>query len=230
MATNNAINLTASGVVAYNGSGTFAGRTLTAGSTKISITNGDGTAGNPTIDATEANFTLDNIGGTLSVNKGGTGNTTFTAYSVICGGTTATNPFQNVSGLGNSGQVLTSNGAAALPSWQDAGTLPWTEVTGTTQSMAVNNAYVANNVAEVDLTLPATAALGDVVQVQGLGAGLFTITQNAGDIIHFGSSATTTGVGGDITATNRYDSVKLVCIVANDEWSVTQSIGNFTIT
>jgi hypothetical protein len=33
-------------------------------------------------------------------------------------GTTGTGAFQNVSGLGTSGQVLTSNGAAAAPTWQ----------------------------------------------------------------------------------------------------------------
>lgn len=58
--------------------------------------------------------------GTAVVAGGGTGNTTFTAYSVICAGTTATGAFQNVSGLGTATQVLTSNGAGSLPSWQDA--------------------------------------------------------------------------------------------------------------
>lgn len=60
------------------------------------------------------------IFGTAVVGGGGTGNTTFTAYSVICAGTTATGAFQNVSGLGSSAQVLTSNGAGALPTWQAA--------------------------------------------------------------------------------------------------------------
>lgn len=49
---------------------------------------------------------------------GGTGNTTFTAYSVICAGTTATGNFQNAVGLGTADQVFTSNGAGALPSWK----------------------------------------------------------------------------------------------------------------
>lgn len=53
--------------------------------------------------------------------EGGTGDTSFTAYSVITGGTTSTGALQNVSGVGTSGQVLTSNGAAALPTWQNTG-------------------------------------------------------------------------------------------------------------
>lgn len=54
------------------------------------------------------------------VAKGGTGVASHTAYSVVCGGTTGTGALQNVSGVGTSGQVLTSNGAAALPTWQAA--------------------------------------------------------------------------------------------------------------
>lgn len=57
----------------------------------------------------------------ITVNHGGTGNTTFTPYSVLCAGTTATGAFQNVTGVGTATQVLTSNGAGLLPTWQDAG-------------------------------------------------------------------------------------------------------------
>lgn len=60
-------------------------------------------------------------GTAITVANGGTGNTTFTAYSVICAGTSSTGTFQNVSGVGTSGQLLTSNGASALPTWQAAG-------------------------------------------------------------------------------------------------------------
>lgn len=68
-----------------------------------------------------SNVNLNNgVRGTLLVPNGGTGVGTFTAYSVICAGTTSTGAFQNVSGLGSAGQLLTSNGAGALPSWQAA--------------------------------------------------------------------------------------------------------------
>lgn len=56
------------------------------------------------------------------VAKGGTGVATTTAYAVQCGGTTATGPFQPIASVGTANQVLTSNGAGALPTFQDAPT------------------------------------------------------------------------------------------------------------
>jgi hypothetical protein len=78
-------------------------------------------------------------GGTITgitdivVADGGTGASSFTAYSLIAAGTTSTGAFQNVSGVGTAGQILTSNGAGTLPTWQAAaagGTV--TSVSGTT--------------------------------------------------------------------------------------------------
>jgi hypothetical protein len=58
--------------------------------------------------------------GTAVVAGGGTGLTTQNAYAVLCGGTTGTAACQSLPSLGSSGNVLTSNGASALPSWQAA--------------------------------------------------------------------------------------------------------------
>lgn len=52
------------------------------------------------------------------VSVGGTGRTSHTAYSVLCGGTSPTNPQQSVASVGTAGQVLKSNGPGALPSFQ----------------------------------------------------------------------------------------------------------------
>lgn len=61
------------------------------------------------------------VTGTLPVANGGTGDSTLTAYAILAGGTTSTGVLQQVSGLGSSGDVLTSNGSGALPTWQAGG-------------------------------------------------------------------------------------------------------------
>lgn len=63
------------------------------------------------------------VTGTLPVANGGTGDASLTAYALLAGGTTSTGAVQSLAGVGSSGQVLTSNGAAALPTFQNvAGT------------------------------------------------------------------------------------------------------------
>jgi hypothetical protein len=56
----------------------------------------------------------------ITVADGGTGRSSHTAYALIAGGTTATDPQQSIASVGTSGQVLTSNGAGALPTFQAA--------------------------------------------------------------------------------------------------------------
>lgn len=163
MATNNAINLGTAGIAAYNGTGTFSGRTLTAGS-GISIANGNGVSGDPTITAIGGGFT-------------------------------------------------------------------WTDVTGTTQTLAANNGYVADNAGLVTFTLPAGAAvIGDTFKILGKGAGGWLVAQNAAQAIHVGSSATTTGVTGSIASTNLWDTVELTCVTAGTS-SIWQArvTGNITV-
>lgn len=62
------------------------------------------------------------VGGTdVTVADGGTGRSSATAYAVICGGTTATGILQSIASVGSLGQVLTSNGASALPTFETPG-------------------------------------------------------------------------------------------------------------
>jgi hypothetical protein len=93
------------------------GLPLTTGVTGIlPIANG----GTNSSSTTYCNLTS-NVTGTLPVANGGTGATTQTAYAVLAGGTTSTGAYQSIASVGTAGQVLTSNGAGALPTFQAAG-------------------------------------------------------------------------------------------------------------
>jgi hypothetical protein len=74
-----------------------------------------------TYAASGANSDITSLSGLttpLSVGQGGSGRNTNIAYSVICGGTTTGGVEQSVASVGTSGQILTSNGAGALPTFQ----------------------------------------------------------------------------------------------------------------
>lgn len=78
----------------------------------------------------------------ITVPNGGTGVSSATAYAVLCGGTTSTAAVQSIASVGTSGQVLTSNGAGALPTFQTASggvasqIIPYYAGTATTSSSA----------------------------------------------------------------------------------------------
>jgi hypothetical protein len=105
----------------------------------------------------------------------------------------------------------------------------WNNVTTPTQAMAVNNGYIANDPASlVTLTLPATAAVGTTLWVSGASVDGWTIVENSGQNITFGSDTTTTTTG-SLSSTQQNDSVQLLCTVANTTWNVITSMGNITI-
>jgi hypothetical protein len=116
--------------------------------------------------------------------------------------------------------ISIANGAGSITISSSDVASSWTVVTTTSQAMAINSGYISNNAALVTLTLPATAVVGSIVEVQGLGAGGWQIAQNASQLIHFGSAVTTTGTAGFLASTNQYDSITLLCVVTNTIWTV----------
>lgn len=66
-----------------------------------------------------------------------------------------------------------------------AGSIAWEEVSAASVQMAPNRGYIAGNASQaVELILPASPAIGDIVQVTGRGAGGWRLAQNAGQQIN----------------------------------------------
>ena len=173
------------------------------------------------------------VSGTLVAANGGTGRATHTAYAVICGGTTTTAPQQSIASVGTASQVLTSNGAGALPTFQAAagGGLTWT-VTTVNAGIVAGNGYISNKAGLLTMTLPASGAIGDIIEITNINTAVgFRVAQNALQAIRFSSSLTSVGVGGYLEATALGDSLKMVCTVAgtSTRWIVLSSVGNLTI-
>ncbi len=143
----------------------------------------------------------------LTVPYGGTGDTTFTAYSVLCAGTTATGALQNVSGLGTSGQVLTSNGIGALPTWQsvvDITPAALTEINDTNVTLTLGGTPATSLLQAVSLTLGwtgqlsllrggsnanLTASNGGIVYSTASAMAILSGTATANQVLLSGSSA-----------------------------------------
>ncbi len=108
--------------------------------------------------------------------------------------------------------------------------MPWTDVTGATQTLAVNNGYFTDRGGGVTYTLPATAALGDQIKIDGK-LGITTVAQNANQAIRMSGSISTTGVGGSIAGTNVGDCVTLRCSTAGAStiWIAENFVGNWTV-
>jgi hypothetical protein len=102
--------------------------------------------------------------GTNSVPGGGTGDTSFTAYAPVIGGTTATGALQSAaSGISNSGYVLTSTGATSAPTWQ-----PGTGLTGLTIQSGSYTLGTYQTVKFTGLSANSTATLPTAVGATGL--------------------------------------------------------------
>ena len=229
--TTNAINLNSNGIPGYNNTtGVFTATALTqyytlTGGANAQTINQVAPSATSGVALISQGASAQPVYGTIVVAGGGTGLSSLVAYELIAGGTTSTGNVQQI-GLGTAGQVLVSNGAGALASFQSfspTSQAPYLNVTGTSQAMAGNEFYIANNAGLVTFTPPATCAVGTVFAVQGAGAGGWTIdlTANA-QTFNYGSTAGVTAVA----STNQFDAVQFVCVTANTVFALIDAVGN----
>ena len=93
----------------------------------------------------------------------------------------------------------------------------WNVVTANT-AMLPNNGYRTNTAGAISLSLPATSSVGQQINLINYGAGLFTITQGAGQQIRVGAGVSTLGATGTVSAAAQYNGVEMICVVANTIW------------
>jgi hypothetical protein len=229
------VAIPAGGIINVNGDGVTI-RTEASGNTIEIIGEGtlaavfDGNTGT----ATPALNVINIVGDGTLLTSSATGNTVTTTIKnsgtegqVIISGTSTAAWASLTAGTGisitpgNNSITIANTGASAET---------WVDVTTGTQAMAVNTGYVADFGTLVTLTLPATALFGSRLTVTGKGAGGWLIAQNSGQTIYFGTSTTMTGTGGSLASTQQRDTVDLVCVTANTDWNVLNSVGNITVT
>lgn len=153
--------------------------------------------------------------------------TGITAYAVVTGGTSSTAPLQNVSGVGTLGQVLTSAGAAALPTWStSAPVMTWSDNSGTFNAVAGNGYFIT---AASTPTLPASPSEGDRVSFVVDTASTCTVTGNTGQKIRIGAALS--AAAGTAANNARGDSLNLVYRSTGTTWfSIGAPEGTWSVT
>ena len=63
----------------------------------------------------------------------------------------------------------------------------WVDVSTTSVQAESNKGYLANNIDQVTITLPANPSFGGLVQISGVGAGGWKVAQNAGQTVETGN-------------------------------------------
>jgi hypothetical protein len=124
-------------------------------------------------------------------------------------------------------QALTCNTLGVM-SWSSVQLMASVNVVANS-GLQVNKRYIVNSVGPINLALPINSAIGDIIEIVGNSA-IWTLLQNAGQTIHFGSLNTTTGVTGSLAATVNRSCVKLVCVTANTDWVVSNNSTNLVVT
>lgn len=190
-----------------------------------------GTLATTTVGGSGTGVSSFNINGVLISNTTTTGPLaalTLTNGQIVIGGTGVPPAAANITSTG--GTIAVTNGSNTINLEVSGGGFTWTDVTGATQTMAVENGYITDRGGGVTYTLPATAALGNVMIVMGK-LGLATITPNANQQILIGSSSGTVGVTGTAVSNNVGDCITLRVITggASTVWRAESVVGTWTL-
>jgi hypothetical protein len=240
----NPANLTASVPVNKGGTGvaTLAahGVVVGEGTSAVAVVGPDAAVGKPLLSA---GASADPAFGDLGVAHGGTGATSLAAHGVVVGnGASAV----NVTGAGSTGQLLTSNGASADPTFQANAALPGVSTITTTGNITAlalptgggDLVIYMNNATLATIQGIAAGVSGQRLSIISIGAGQVDLSHQdaaataANRLINFATSGKTSLAAGIGTADFVYD-------VTNSRWrldaheqgapiTATYAGGNFT--
>lgn len=135
------------------------------------------------------------------------------------GGNVGPNGSGVINVVGSGGITITGNPATNTLTASISGTgLTWNVVAASSATMSGNNGYITTNSSTTSLTLPSTSNVGDYISIVGNGTGQWTIVQGTGQQVRIGSAISTSGAGGSVSSQNSFDSLDIVCAVANTLW------------
>lgn len=105
----------------------------------------------------------------------------------------------------------------------------WNTKTAGPVNMLVNNGYITDSGGTINLNLPASASVGDMIRITNIG-GNFSVRQTNLQFITLGTASTTAGPTGHLDSNNTGDTIELLCVVpgANTQYQVIS--GEATVT
>ena len=239
----NALNITAAGIVKFDGTATFSADTVTqydvlvGGASNAISSVGPGTSGQILQSAGNAanpaystsTYPTTNAVSTLLYASSAN---VMAALTTANDGVLVTSNTGVPSWLANSGTagfVLTAN-TAAPPSWQvtSAVNITWTDEAVSFNAVSNNGYFIT---AAATATLPASPSQGQTIEFSvdvDPGTGKLTIQANTGQVIRIGKNVSASAG----TAVNNFqgDSVTLVYRSSDTAWIASSVIGTFTVT
>lgn len=199
--------------------GTVTSVSVAAGSSKLSSSGSPITSsGTITLDVDEANLTLSNLGGTLSIAKGGTGQTTANAAFNALAPSQAT----------NSGKFLTTNGTDTSWASINTGTVTSVDVTGS-NGIGVSGSPITSSgtisLSLGDITPTSVAASGTVTgsNLSGTNTGDQTITLT-GDVTGSGTGSFATTIAAEAVSLSKMANLAANSIIGNNTGSAATPI------
>jgi len=104
----------------------------------------------------------------------------------------------------------------------------WFVVT-TNQTWTVNTWYITNWASKIDISLPATSSVWDIIKVTADNINWWRITQWAWQIIWIWNLFTTSWITWNLESTDIWDSIELVCVMAWTYWREVSMQWNLTV-